>query len=45
MTDVTGGPKVRDLPFQSMLEKGRWDSIIGTNRYWPELLPVTKILR
>jgi hypothetical protein len=23
-----------------MSEKGRWDSIIGTNRYWPELFAV-----
>jgi hypothetical protein len=33
-------PKVRDLPFQFMPEKGRRDSIIGTNGYWPELLAV-----
>jgi hypothetical protein len=41
----TGGPKVCDLPFQSMPEKGRRDSIIGTNKYPPVLLAVKKSLR
>jgi hypothetical protein len=40
--DYIGGSKVRDLPFQSMPEKGRRNSIIGTNRYWPELHAVKK---
>jgi hypothetical protein len=39
---IQDGPEVRDLPFQSMPEKGRRDSIIGTNRHWPELLAVKK---
>jgi hypothetical protein len=37
-----GGPKVRDLRFQSMSEKGRLDLIIETNRCWPELLAFKK---
>jgi hypothetical protein len=36
------GPKVHDLPFPSRPESGRRDSIIGTNRHWPELLAVKK---
>jgi hypothetical protein len=36
----TAGPKICDLPFQFMSEKGRRDSIIGTNMYWAELLDV-----
>jgi hypothetical protein len=40
--DIHGGPKVHDLSLQSIPEKGRQDSIIGTNRYWSELLVVKK---
>jgi hypothetical protein len=42
---LQGGPNVRDLPVQSMPENGRPDSVIGTNRYWPEPLAVERILR
>jgi hypothetical protein len=40
-TEIQAGPKVQDLSFQFMPEKGRRDSITGMNRYWPELLAVT----
>jgi hypothetical protein len=43
LTDsIHRGPKAHDLPFQFMAEKGRRDSIIGTKRYWLELLVVKK---
>jgi hypothetical protein len=43
---IQGGPKVRDLPFHFIRESGRRDSIVATNRYWPELLVCQKrILR
>jgi hypothetical protein len=35
------GPKIRDLPFQFMPEKGKRDWIIEMDRYWYELLAVS----